>query len=151
MVSPNHSPVTKASIEAAIEEEAGPVVPRTRRIIQLLDEIQLAAAQMPDYPESIVDLSEEVEYLHVYKQGRLMFLSGLYPTQWLMDWLPECTKVECEVVKTAHKLYAKNQAFRVKYPDMVVPIALRMVDHDSLVMDEPGEVDPSRGRPNTTE
>lgn len=144
---PNHSPVTVDCIQRAVEEIDCSTAPAPKRVKQLLDEIQLAAAQMPNYPDSLVELGEEVAYLHVYKQGRLIFLSGLYAEKWLQKWLPDCTPSEREGVKTALKLYAKSDGFRVSYPDMVVPIALRMVKHDDLVMDEPGAVDPNHGRP----
>lgn len=151
MPAPNHSPVTATCIERATEEVSNFETPSPKRISQLLDEVALEAAQMPDYPESIIEFAEEVSYLHIYKQGRLMFLSGLYPTQWLSKWLPDCTEVEREAVETALKLYAQNDGFRVSYPDMVTPIALRINDPDEIIMTEPGPVDPARGRPDVTE
>lgn len=120
--------------------------PEPHAVSSLLDEMQLAAAKTPDFPEGLVEHASETQYLQADVQGKVLFLSGLYATQRLQEWLPDCSRSERLALEHAVRLYAAHDAFSVSFPDAVTPVPIRMTDYDTLVMEEPGPLDPGRGR-----
>lgn len=145
-MTPNYSPLPAGCIVAGTEQTPPTMDPDPDAVASLLDEVQLAAAKTAGFPEDLVRHASETRYLHTDIQGKVLFLSGLYATQRFTEWLPDCSRDERFAIEHAFRLYASHDAFTMSFPDAVTPVPVRMADYDTLVMEEPGPLDPGQGR-----
>lgn len=148
--SPCFSPVTADAIQSALVEVSLPSSDG-HTIAQLLDELQLSMLAEPVLvPDGIETEASGSRYLHTDRYtdnntpyADILFASGRDVDRYLNEHLPsDIPDTHREAVELAFRVYANKRGFDRAFEPPIVPLAIRVSDHDELILAEPGPYQP---------
>lgn len=145
------SPVTPDAIRSSLVENDAPA-DHGPRIAQLLDELQLKAlTEETLVPDGLREQADGSRYLYVdeytgeddLEHSHLLFVTGGTVRSYFEKFLPDdVSDFEQEIIELACRVYANKSGFDNLFQPPIVPLVLRLGDHDAVVMAEPGPYQP---------